>query len=276
MVKYMKNLKNPLISNRSGASYTISAVIITATTVALVLIAATYAYQILDQQRGTSEFNMATNSLVTFDDAVRDIAWSLKGMRNTRFAVDYGQLTLIPDDTEHGLDLIVDVEIDGTTNNLYSDKTGYIEYSIPQQYVTFGERKPFYILGDNQTVVTQGTEDLGRLLIAHESGWVSASLTYRVRAMEASTITLDDETLSYVNIWLVKMQVSDYSSYIGELDLTAKANYVYTISSNEYYPSDGQCMVHVQLGNERSEKTVTLGGSAVVFNLIISEVEVIP
>jgi hypothetical protein len=60
------------------------------------------------------------------------------------------------------------------------------------------------------------------------------------------------------------------------LDLTAKANYVYTVSSDEYRPSNGQCIVHVQLGHESSEKAITLAGSAVVFNLIISEVEVIP
>ena len=80
----MKKMEKSLRSNKLAASYAISAVVITASTIALVLVASTFAYQTLDQQRGKSEFNLVQKSLVNFDDAIRDVAWSLEGSRYTR------------------------------------------------------------------------------------------------------------------------------------------------------------------------------------------------
>jgi hypothetical protein len=279
-MKNIRKIKLPLTSNRSGASYAVSAVVITASTVALVLVASTFAYQTLEQQRGTSEFNMAKNSLIAFDDALRDIAWGLKGSRNTRFAIDYGKLTLFPNNSENGLDLNIDVEIDGNNFATYSDTTGYVAYSVPQKYLTFSVIEPYYILGDEQLIVTQGTTDLGRLLVSQESGWVNAVLSYRVRAMETSTITLSDETtLSYVNILIVKMKISDYSENFGELDLTAKTSDLETISY-EYDSSvvEKQCSITAQLGDQLSEISIELNPNCdkVVLNFIISEMEVSP
>ena len=279
-MKNIKKIKFPFLSNRSGASYAVSAVIITASTVALVLVASTFAYQTLEQQRGTSEFNMAKNSLIAFDDALRDVAWSLKGSRNTRFAIDYGKLTLFPDNAEYGLDLNIDVEIDGNIFASYSNTTGYLAYSIPQKYLTFAVTGPYYILGDEQLIVTQGTADLGCLSVSQESGWVNSALSYRVRAMETSTITLSDETtLSYVNILIVKMKISDYSEYVGELDLTAKTSNLKTISY-EYNNSvvDKQCNITAKLGDQLSEISIELNPSCnnVVVNFLISEMDVSP
>ena len=265
--------------NRSAASYAISAVVITASTVALVLVASTFAYQTLEQQRGTSEFNLATNSLVAFDDAVRDVAWSLKGSRNTRFSIDYGQLTLFPNDAEHGLNLDVAVRV-GNEVFIQNYTTGYVKFSMPTKYITFGQSAPFYILGNDQTIITRGTEDLGCLLVSQESGWVSAILTYRTRAMETSTITLNDNTkISYVNILVIKMEISEYSEYVGDLDLTAKVNHLTTVSSPEYLvPGSKQCFLDVQFGDQNSQEMIEVNHESdkVVFNFIISEMEISP
>jgi hypothetical protein len=282
-MKNIKKIKNTFISNKSGASYAVSAVVITATTIALVLVASTFAYQTLDQQRGTSEFDIAKNSLFSFDDGLRDVAWSLKGSRNTRFAIDYGKLTLFPDNADYGLDLNVNVEIDGETFGSYNNKTGYVVYSIPQKYLKFGVVEPYYLLGDEQLIVTEGTADLGRLLVLQESGWVNSILSYRIQAMETSTITLNgDTTLSYVNILIIKMKISDFSDYVGELDLTAKTANLKTISY-EYNPDDGQiinkqCIVSAHLGDQLSEISIDLDPNCdqVVVNFIVSEMEISP
>jgi hypothetical protein len=277
-MKNNKNIKHTFLSNRTGASYAISAVVITATTIALVLVASTFAYQTLDQQRGTSEFDIAKNSLFSFDDGLRDVAWSLKGSRNTRFAIDYGKLTLFPDNAEYGLDLDVKVEIDGNKFGNYTDTTGYIVYSIPQKYLKFGVVEPYYLLGNEQLIVTEGTADLGRLLVMQESGWVNSILSYRIRAMETSTVTLsDDTTLSYVNILIIKMKISDFSDYFGELDLTAKTANLNTISYESIVGINKQCTVSAQLGDQLSELSIDLNPNCdkVVVNFIISEMEIL-
>lgn len=274
----MKNKKNSSVSNKSGVSYTISSVIITATTVMLVLIASTFAYQLLEQQRGTSEFNLAKNSLMTLDDAIQDIAWSIKGARQTRFSIDYGQLALYPDNAELGLNLTIDVH--NSTSLLFSRNynTGYVEYSIPEQSVTFARREPYYVLGDEEILVDDGTANLGRILVYHNSGWVNTRLSYRVREMETSTITVGGKLTSYVNVWIVKLGISDFSANIDNFDLSSKA---YSINTDTMgpYDVDGAFTIGVHFGNEPySTKPISLNAASesIVFNLIISEVELIP
>ena len=277
----MVKLKIPFLSNRVGASYAISAVIITATTIALVLVASNFAYQILEQQRGMSEFDLVQESLVTFDDAVRDVAWSPRSSRYTRFAMDYGQLILIPDDSEYGLSL--NVNIDGYQNANYSTNTGYIKYVIPSKYVKLDNDLSYFALGDNRSVVTDGTESLGNIIIKQESGFASAALSYRVRAMKTATTTTIDGVVSYVNIWIIKMKIASYSSYSGDLDLISKSYSVRTdpapfgAAERIYDVVDGKCDVSVQIGDMSPyTESIALPEGFVVFNFVISEVEVSP
>ncbi|NHJ83921.1 MAG: hypothetical protein FK734_00580 [Asgard group archaeon] len=279
MVRHFKRSHNLFKSNRKGASYAISAVIITATTIVLVLIASSYAYQILDRQRGESEFEIAQKSMLTFDDALRDVAWSLEGSRYSRFTMDYGQLTLMPNDINHGLILNVTATVDDYSAN-YWDYTGYVKYAISTRYVTFGNSDySSYILGDSRTIVTDGTESLGRLVVAQESDFVSSSLTYRVKAMESSRVNINGKLVSYVDIWIIKLKISNYSSFIGDLDLIAKAD---TLTTTPFGPYSDlvskQCNINVQLGNDVSNVVIPLSTDAdqVVFNFIVSEVEILP
>ena len=135
-------------------------------------------------------------------------------------------------------------------------------------------------MGDNRTVVTEGTESLGRILVAQESGWVTADLNYRVRAIETSSINVDSDVVSYVNIWVIKMKIDSYSEYVGDLDLTARAGSLKTDPSVVYTvenPSvNDNCRIHVDFGNQSHEESLTLTGNKVVFNFIVSEVEITP
>ena len=275
----MKNKKNSSVFNKSGVSYTISSVIITASTVMLVLIASTFAYQLLEQQRGTSEFNLATNSLQTLDDAIQDIAWSIKGARQTRFSIDYGQLALYPDNANLGMNLTINV-VANSNSSYWSGLTGYVEYSIPEQSITFGRREPYYLLGDEESLVNDGTSSLGRILIYHNAGWVNALLSYRVRVMETSTIDVDGTTTSYVNVWIVKLQISDFSANIDNFDLSSRAHYLYTNTTDPFdLGGNPTCDIQVQLADGPvSSQTISLYESSdyVVFNFIVSEVELVP
>ena len=274
----MKIKKKINMSNKSGVSYTISSVIITATTVILVLIASTFAYQLLEQQRGTSEFNLTKNSLMTLDDAIQDIAWSIKGARQTRFSIDYGQLALYPDNDELGINLTIDIKEGGVLLSSQNYTTGYVEYSIPEQSVSFARREPYYVLGNEEILLDDGTSSLGCIFVYHNSGWVNTRLSYRVREMETSTITVGGKITSYVNVWIVKLKISDFSANIDNFDLSSNAYSMYTETIGPY-DIDDDFTISVQFGNDSSsEKPISLNADSesVVFNFIISEVELIP
>jgi hypothetical protein len=259
-------------SNIRATSYAISAVIITATTIVLVLVASSYAYQILDQQRGASEFDIAQKSMLSFDDALRDIAWSIKGSRSSRFTVDYGQLMLFPNDETNGLSL--DVTIVGTDIQ-YSTHTGFVKYAIPTSYVTYGDNTySSYILGDSRTIVDEGTEPQGCLLIKQDSDYVTQTLNYRVKALETSSITVDDQKVSYVDIWIIVLKMDKQTFVTGDVDLVARATTLTTIPRLWENP-ESTCTISVQLGDTVSNQIIGLNNpDSVVFNFIISEVQV--
>ena len=277
----MKIKKKINMSNKSGVSYTISSVIITASTVVLVLIASTFAYQLLEQQRGTSEFNLVKGSLFTLDDAIQDIAWSIQGTRQTRFSIDYGQLALYPDNADMGMNFTIDVNIPGSLPISRDYTTGYVEYSIPEQSVTFARRDPSYILGDEETLVEDGTSSLGRIFVYHNSGWVNALLSYRVRAMETSIIEVGGYNTSYVNVWIVKLKISEFSANFDNFDITSSANHIYTNTTDSFalLSGDKNVTIGVQFADEPYWlKTIPLNvySDYVVFNFIVSEVKLTP
>jgi hypothetical protein len=269
----MKKPRNSLLFDKLGVSYTISAVIMTVTAITLTLVASSYAYQILEQQRGATEFDVAMESILAFNDALENIAWKLQASRSARFTVDYGQLELIPD-----INLIVNVtDYPGAS---YSSSTGHIVYCTKTRYVNFGEHYQSYFLGDNGTLST-GAGSYGRGSIEQKSGWVYMTLSYGVRAMKASTIETTNGTVrvNNVDIWIMRMNITKPSTNIGEFDLKAKCldltTETHAPEGNGYDVLSGQCNITVQLGdNPLDTATIELDGDKVVFNFVIATVQV--
>jgi len=99
--------------------------------------------------------------------------------------------------------------------------------------------------------------------------------------MKTSTVNVGGQQVSYVDIWIIKMKITSWSTYIGNLDLTARSCSITTFSrggsgGNGYDVVGGQCNIHVQLGNESDTATISLDGDKVVFNFVIAEIEISP
>jgi len=274
----MKRPKNSFLFEKLGVSYTISAVIMTVTAISLTLVASSYAYQILEQQRGATEFDAARGSILAFNDALENIAWKPGASRSARFTVNYGQLELIPDRR-----LIVNItDYPGAS---YSYSTGYITYGTKTRYVNFGEGYRSYFLGDNGTLST-GAGSYGRGSIEQIPGWVYITLSYGVRAMKASTIETTQGTVrvNNVDIWIIRISIPDSSrgTNIGDFDLKAKCLNVTTDTragpDGNGYPvlnEHKQCNIVVQLGdNPFDTATIELDGDKVVFNFVVATVQV--
>ena len=273
MRRVKKSPFNRLRKNRKAASPAISAVIITAVTVVLVLVAGSYAYQTLERQRGASEFETVKKSILAFDDAVRDVAWDRGSSRSARFTANYGHLELVSD----LLPLVINVT--DYQNVSYSTNTGCVRYSISTNYVTFGNGYESYILGDDKTVVSAGTESFGRALVKQESGWVNIFLNYRVRAMRTSVVNVSEGgqpvPVNYVDILIIRIMVTKGSMHTGDVDLVAKNMGITTNSSKLYNVNENkQCTVSVSLGGSSSSVIIGLVPGKVVFNFVIADVQI--
>ena len=274
----MKKARPPFLPNKLGVSYAISTVIISAAIIVLVIVASSYAYQLLDQQRGAAEFDVAKESILAFDDALENIAWKPGAAQSARFTISYGQLELIPASHSQALPLAIDVE----KNNVslipepYSVSTGFLRYSISNRYPNLWEGYRAYTLGDENLIVTSGTERLGRALVEKASGFANITLDYRIRAMKTSTITVDGVRVSYVDIWVIKLDLSDWSTYIHDFNLKARCLNVSTTTYGPYsVDATDDVEVQVQYGSDSSWVGIEgIETGDVIINFILSEVKV--
>jgi len=270
----------PFFRNNKAASYTISAMIMTAVTVALVLAAFVYAYQVLERQRGQSEWEVAKKSILAFNDALETVAWKSAGAtRSTRFSVQYGYLQLIPNANNITISAIVNGQFKPLSNTTYPGRTGVIKYCLSTSYVTFDANYESWILGNSSSVITGSGSSYGRAVIRQDPGVVSISLDYRVRAMRTSVINVTGvgANINYVDIWVIKlpMLVSKPWSYVHDFDLQARALSVRTAS--HWFPSvtNQTSVVKVQIGSGQSQVPITLTvPGSVVFNVIVADVQV--
>ncbi len=221
---------------------------------------------------------------MAFDDAIRDIAWSKGGSRSARFTIDYGKLELIPENPAKG-GLPLTVTVNGYPNASYSTYTGQTIYTISTNYVTLGNGYKSYLLGNDRNATTQNTESLGRICIRQQSSWVSIKLDYRIRVQKTYTVNItqpNNQTVAvnYVDIYIIKMMIDDQSVSMGDFDLIARSKNLTTKSyggndGNGYDVQSGKCNIQVQLGTGNADTvTIPLDGTKVVFNFIISEIEV--
>jgi hypothetical protein len=255
--------------NRKAVSPAISTVIIIAATIVLVLVASSYAYQVLERQKGASEFDAIKKSFITFDDAIRDIAWDKGGARSTRFTANYGILEVIPANVQKGLPINVTIEEYPTVR--YMNFTGYLRYNLSTYYITFGNGYRTHLFGDDKTLISKGTENFGTAIIEQQSKWVSLTLFYRVKVSRTAYVKVGTDYVNYIEILIIKITTTQWTPIKGDLDLAAKNNAIITQSYGPYNAGN-KCTISVQIGGLKSTTSINLEPGKVVFNFIIAEV----
>jgi len=257
--------------------------LITGTTILLVLIASIYAYQILEQQKGAAEFEVAQKSILSFNDTLESVAWKLQAVRSTRFTIEYGYLQLTPPlivDPPIGIDATVGASTWQLSNATFPGKNGNVVYYISDKYTSFGDGYSSYILGNSSNILVGSTENYGRAIISQQSSWVSITLNYRARAMRTSVVNVDGKDVNYVDIWVIKikMLVTQPWSYIHDFDLKAKCASIKTVTYGPYsVGSNPNAIISVRLGSTTNSgyvPLVTTAQSQVVFNVVVAEVQV--
>ncbi len=277
----MTKLKSRFLSDKRGASYAISAVIITSTIIVLVLVSSMYAYQFLEQRKAMAEFEVAKESILAFDDALENVARTgREAGRSARFTIEYGYLELLRD----AKTLNVTAKVGDSNITLYDGSSGFLKYYIENKYVGFGEGYKTYILGDNKGVVNTA-DSFGRAFIEEQSGLVSITLDYRVRAMKTSVINVTEGDppmeirANIVDIWIIKIDVTNPSSLAHDFDLKAKCTNVETTSTPYVVDDDvDNCTIGVVMRGsavESSSVSISLDDpEKILFNVIVTEVVV--
>jgi hypothetical protein len=247
-------------------------IIITAATVVLVLVASGYALQVLMLQRAAAEFDTVQNSILTFDDALRDIAWDRAGSRSIRFTTNYGNMRLINASKNFQIEA---TGISGNSAFNYQFSTAVIKYQMPYGYGAVASVGPSgYILGDAITVVSRLNESLAQAVVEQTPEMTSITLNYRVRVnYEGSVEILQPSrmTVHYYDIYVIRVKCDNLAIQSGDFDLICKnvglqtVSYgMYKVDSNDPYVSVGPDTFHLGLSS----------GANVIFNLIIADVRV--
>jgi hypothetical protein len=137
-----------------------------------------------------------------------------------------------------------------------------------------GEGYGYYLLGDNASLISDGTDSFGSAFVEQRANWVNLTLTYRVRAMRTAVVVVGGDTVNYVDIAIVKLVMPQWSVAIHDFDLTARNLGLNTTSFGPFDVSGGECTIKAVLGSSTSEISVGLVPGKVVFNFVVSEVEV--
>ncbi len=266
----MKVLKNTrfrsIRKNQAASSPAVSIVIITAATVVLVLVAGTYANQVLERQQAASEFDTVQNSILAFDDAVRDIAWDNGASRSIRFTTKYGDVRPISGNKTFE---ITTSEFSGFP----TITTSVVKYSILSNYLTIGTGYSSYILGDESPVVSSLTDSLGQALVKQEKGFATIGFNYRVRVYrEGPSVVVDSKSINYVNIMVIRLNCNNSSVGYDDFELVAKNVGLSTTSYGPFPVGEGTVSV-VSDGVQESVQ-LDLDAEQVMFNLIIADVQV--
>jgi len=265
----VRRLNIPLLRNNRAVSHAISAVIITATTITLVLVASIYAYQIMDLQKAAAEFEVAKKSILAFSDALENVAWKPNAARSTRFTIKYGYLELLPETPTE-----INATVGGSTVFRLLNSTGFVKYHLSDKYVTFGGGYRAYILGNSSSLIIGSTASYGRAVVNQLVGEVTITLDYRVRAMRTSVVRVGTTDVNYVDVWFIKLKIDKKWSYINEFDLKAKCLSVTTATYSADVVGAQNARIGVRVGSVSNSSLISLVSGRVVFNIVTALVKV--
>ena len=263
----MQSKKKTFRKDKRGASPAISMVIITAATVVLVMISGSYGFLILERQKASAEFDVVAKSFLTLDDAIKDIAWDRGGSRSVRFTTSYGAVALLPDSKFSQIQV---AEYPVT----YNLSTGVVKYTVPTNYISFGNGYSSFMTGTDSSVVSSTADSFSQLVANQESGYLTLSLNYRIRVTEEGPYPL----ANYVDILMIRLNCTRLPYLTGEFDIVARNVAVTTIPFGPFSAGGSVATVSVSTdaGPGNTVSVALNSGLPVIFNLIIADVRVSP
>jgi hypothetical protein len=120
--------------NNRAVSPAISTVIMTAAIVVLVLVATSYANDILSYQLGLDEFSSNQQFMRSTGQQIDDVAWTLGRTETVEFTTKYAQIRLVPNVINYTFEIY-----DGSSwQTIYNSSTGMILFNMPVKSYSLG------------------------------------------------------------------------------------------------------------------------------------------
>jgi hypothetical protein len=157
----MGNSHRSLRNNKKAASPAISTVILMAAGITMILVAMTYANNILGSKMAQNEFNTNKQLMLTTGQQLDDVAWTVDRTQTISYTCKYGNMKFQPVALTYTFSVHTS---SGWQTLTLSGKTGIILYNIPVGSYSMGntyfERVPYnsnssFLLSDSRAPVTQ-------------------------------------------------------------------------------------------------------------------------
>jgi hypothetical protein len=150
----MRNSHRSLRNDKRAASPAISTVILTAAGIVMILVAMSYANNILSLKMAQNEFSTNQQFMQTTGKQIDDVAWTAGRSQTIAYSCKYGNMKF----QDAALNYTFQIHTSsGWTNLTLSGKTGIILYNMPVSSYSLGnnyfERLPF---GSNNSFLLSG------------------------------------------------------------------------------------------------------------------------
>ncbi len=206
----MRNSQRSFRKDKRAASPAISTVIMMAAGVAMILVAMTYANNMLGTKMAENEYNTNKQFMQTTGQQIDDIAWTVGRTQTVSFSSKYGNMKF----QEVALNYTFQVQYSsGVWQNLsLSGKTGIILYNMPVGYYSLGNnsfaRVPFasnssFLLSDSTAPISQVICE--QRLPMSDGGYARIVLVPTMRVL-TSTITSTTGSTNYFKFYLPDLE----------------------------------------------------------------------
>jgi hypothetical protein len=206
----MRNSQRSFRKDRRAASPAISTVIMMAAGVVMILVAMTYANNMLATKMAENEYNTNKQFMQTTGQQIDDIAWTVGRTQTVSFSSKYGNMKF--QEVALNYTFQVHTSTGGWQNLSLSGKTGIIMYNMPVGYYSLGNnsfaRVPFaanssFLLPDSTAPISQVICE--QRLPMNDGGYARIVLVPTMRVL-ASTITSTTGSTNYFKFYLPDLE----------------------------------------------------------------------
>jgi hypothetical protein len=206
----MRNSQRSFRKDKRAASPAISTVIMMAAGVAMILVAMTYANNMLATKMAENEYNTNKQFMQTTGQQIDDIAWTVGRTQTVSFSSKYGNMKF--QEVALNYTFQVHTSTGGWQNLSLSGKTGIIMYNMPVGYYSLGNnsfaRVPFasnssFLLSDSTAPISQVICE--QRLPMSDGGYARIVLVPTMRVL-TSTITSTTGSTNYFKFYLPDLE----------------------------------------------------------------------
>jgi hypothetical protein len=224
-----------LRKDKKAASPAISTVILTAAIIVLVLVAMTYAQNILGLKVAENEYTSNKQFLQTTGDQIDDVAWSIGRTQTISFSNRYGNVQF----KDAALDYAFSIQTaSGWEDLTFDGSTGVLMYNMPVSAYSMGndyfERIPSN--ANSSFILSGSTSPISQVLCEEKLPMNDGSfnrivLVPTIRMLESSLVNSQNQTTNYYKFYLPSLD--NGTNHYSSQSITLTGNGISKVTRND-------------------------------------------